>query len=119
MPSISGPRSTAASNFTVTPFVSGATCSLLIVLSSLYFQGPTFTLSARRSRSAEARMTSSIVDHHKHRQGEKDDDDHQRSCRNNELIPLLASYIQKRLTYRNARECPQHIPIRSRSEERR
>src|SRR5512141_1078611 len=38
MPSISGPRSTVASNFTVTPFVSGATCSLLIVLSSLYFQ---------------------------------------------------------------------------------
>src|SRR5664280_823213 len=35
MPSISGPRSTVASNFTVTPFVSGATCSLLIVLSSL------------------------------------------------------------------------------------
>jgi hypothetical protein len=26
-------------DFTVTPFVSGATCSLLIVLSSLYFQG--------------------------------------------------------------------------------
>src|SRR5512146_1334038 len=41
MPSISGPRSTVASNFTVIPFVSGATCSLLIVLSSLYFQGLT------------------------------------------------------------------------------
>src|ERR1039457_1560387 len=41
MPSISGPRSTVASNFTVTPFVSGATCSLLIVLSSRYFHGPT------------------------------------------------------------------------------
>jgi len=41
MPSISGPRSTVASNFTVTPFVSGATCSLLIVLASLYFQGLT------------------------------------------------------------------------------
>ena len=35
MPSISGPRSTVASNVTVTPFVSGATCSLLIVLSSI------------------------------------------------------------------------------------
>ena len=34
-------RSTVASNFTVTPFVAGATCSLLIVLSSLYFQGLT------------------------------------------------------------------------------
>jgi len=34
-------KSTVASNFTVTPFVSGATCSLLIVLSSLYFQGLT------------------------------------------------------------------------------
>ena len=32
---------TVASNFTVTPFVSGATCSLLIVLSSMYFQGLT------------------------------------------------------------------------------
>ena len=42
MPSISGPRSTFASNFTVTPFVSGAACSLFIVLSSLYFQGLTF-----------------------------------------------------------------------------
>jgi CBS-domain-containing membrane protein len=42
MPSISGPRSTVASNFTVTPFVSGATCWLLIVL-SLYFQGLTET----------------------------------------------------------------------------
>jgi hypothetical protein len=45
MPSISGPRSTVASNFTVTPFVSGATCSLLIVLSSLYFQGLTRELT--------------------------------------------------------------------------
>src|SRR5271157_4386246 len=44
MPSISGPRSTVASNFTVTPFVSGATCSLLIVLSSLYFHGLTLYL---------------------------------------------------------------------------
>src|SRR6185436_6379378 len=41
MPSISGPRSTVASNLTVTPFVSGATNSLLIVLSSLYFEGLT------------------------------------------------------------------------------
>src|SRR5512144_2148153 len=41
MPSISWPRSTVASNFTVTPFVSGATCSLLIVLSSLYLEGLT------------------------------------------------------------------------------
>src|SRR6185437_692695 len=32
MPSISGPRSTAASNVTSTPFVSGAPCSLLIAL---------------------------------------------------------------------------------------
>src|SRR5262245_29858111 len=39
MPSISGPRSTVASNFTATPFVSGATCSLLMVLSCLSFQG--------------------------------------------------------------------------------
>ena len=38
MPSISGPRSTVAGNFTVTPSVSGATCSLLMVLSSLHFQ---------------------------------------------------------------------------------
>ena len=37
MPSISRPRSTVASNFTETPFVSGGSCSLLIVLSSLYF----------------------------------------------------------------------------------
>jgi arylsulfatase len=44
MPSISGPRSTVASNSTATPFVSGAACSLLIVLSSLYFQGLTFDL---------------------------------------------------------------------------
>ena len=34
-PSISGPRSTVPSNFTVTPFVSGAACSLLIVISFL------------------------------------------------------------------------------------
>src|SRR4051794_33132002 len=34
MPSISGPRSTVASNSTVTPFVPDAACSLLIVLSS-------------------------------------------------------------------------------------
>src|SRR5512144_3157904 len=39
MPSISGPRSTVASNFTVTPFVSGATCSLFIVHSSPDFEG--------------------------------------------------------------------------------
>src|SRR5690348_7822640 len=41
MPSISGPRSTVASKFTVTPWVSGAICSSLIVLSSLYFQSLT------------------------------------------------------------------------------
>jgi hypothetical protein len=29
---ISGPRSTVASDFTVTPFVSGPACSLLIVV---------------------------------------------------------------------------------------
>src|SRR5919205_1830559 len=39
MPSISGPRATVASNSTVTPFVSGAACSLLIALSSPYFRG--------------------------------------------------------------------------------
>ncbi len=51
MPSISGPRSTVASNFTVTPFVSGVPCSLLLVLSSLYFQGPTEPrLSGGRAR---------------------------------------------------------------------
>src|SRR5574338_1181808 len=44
MPSISGPRSTVASNFTVTPFVSGDTCSLLIVHSPLYFQDLTCEL---------------------------------------------------------------------------
>src|SRR5512135_1681327 len=37
MPSISGPRSTVASSFTVTPFVAGAGCSLFIVFASLYF----------------------------------------------------------------------------------
>jgi hypothetical protein len=35
MPSISGPRATVASNFTVTPFVSGAGGSSFIVISSL------------------------------------------------------------------------------------
>src|ERR1051326_5170860 len=35
MPLISGPRSTVASTSDVTPVVSGATCSLLIVLFSL------------------------------------------------------------------------------------
>ncbi len=40
MPSISGPRSTVASNCAVTPFVSGAARSLLIVLSSLVLPGP-------------------------------------------------------------------------------
>jgi len=38
MPSISGPRSTVPSTSTATPFVSGAACSLLIVLSPLYVQ---------------------------------------------------------------------------------
>jgi hypothetical protein len=33
------PWVTVANNSTVTPFVSGDTCSLLIVLSSLYYQG--------------------------------------------------------------------------------
>jgi hypothetical protein len=36
MPSISRPRSSAASSFTVTPFVSGAVCSFFIVVSFLY-----------------------------------------------------------------------------------
>src|SRR5512135_2983363 len=39
MPSISGPRSTVESSFTVTPFVSGATSSLLMVLSCLHSVG--------------------------------------------------------------------------------
>jgi len=42
MPSISGPRSTVASNFTVIPFVSGATCPLLILLSCLSLHDLTY-----------------------------------------------------------------------------
>lgn len=44
-----GPRSTVASNSTVTPFVSGAACSVLIVLFSLDVQGLTFDLCPRTS----------------------------------------------------------------------
>jgi hypothetical protein len=36
MPSISGPRSSAASSFTVTPFVSGAARSFVIIVSFLH-----------------------------------------------------------------------------------
>jgi hypothetical protein len=49
MPSISGPRSTVARNSTPTPFVSGGARSLLIVVSSLYFQGLTFDLQPGRA----------------------------------------------------------------------
>jgi hypothetical protein len=66
IPSISGPRSTAASNFTVTPFVSGATCSLLIALSSLHFQGLTEIIQNLQNNSPgeqwqRARLTARPV----------------------------------------------------------
>src|SRR5690348_17860676 len=56
MPSISGPRSTVASNCTVTPFVSGATCSLLIGLSSLYFR--------HYGRALDHEITLAVALHH-------------------------------------------------------
>src|SRR5258706_11107712 len=62
MPSISGPRSTAASNFTVTPFVSGATCSLpIVLLSVLPVPNPRFKLRAATRDVAGLRPTRARI----------------------------------------------------------
>jgi hypothetical protein len=53
---------TVARNFTVTPFVSGATGSLLIVLSSLYFHG----LAINISGGAQRRSLVAVVRRNRH-----------------------------------------------------
>ena len=68
MPSISGPRSTVASKFTVTPWVSGAICSSLIVLSSLYFQSLTAPVACF------VLVLSAETSNHRHRKEERDAD---------------------------------------------
>src|SRR4051794_27233257 len=58
MPSISGPRSTVARTSAVTPFVSGAACSLLIALSSRY--GVVWGRHATRVRLGARRVLDAL-----------------------------------------------------------
>src|SRR6516164_6273509 len=58
MPSISGPRSTVASSSAVTPFVSGAACSSLIVLS--FWQGNRAAQYARAIGACDGAVEAEI-----------------------------------------------------------